>query len=98
VISAPDSKRQGAGRGRGGRIDAAARGDFNAGAMLDGEARVSELGQALFEDVPAMASGRRTRSEEFGFGEKVVRAVAARGGDVIASTPQQAAKPGRPST
>jgi altronate hydrolase len=44
--------------------------DFNAGAVLDGEATVSELGQVLFDDILAVASGRRTKSEEFGFGDE----------------------------
>ncbi len=44
--------------------------DFNAGAVLDGGATVSELGEALFDDILAVASGRRTKSEEFGFGDE----------------------------
>jgi altronate hydrolase len=44
--------------------------DFNAGAVLDGEATVSELGQVLFDEIRAVASGRLTKSEEFGFGDE----------------------------
>lgn len=44
--------------------------DFNAGTVLDGEATVSELGDVLFEEILATASGRRTKSEEFGFGDE----------------------------
>jgi altronate hydrolase len=44
--------------------------DFNAGAVLDGEATVSELGDALFEEILATASGQATKSEEFGFGDE----------------------------
>src|ERR1700729_316344 len=34
--------------------------DFNCGPVLDGEASVSELGDALFEAILAVASGRHT--------------------------------------
>jgi len=44
--------------------------DFNAGAVLDGEATVSELGDRLFEEILAVASGRQTKSEAFGFGDE----------------------------
>jgi altronate hydrolase len=44
--------------------------DFNAGAVLDGETTVSELGDVLFEEILATASGRLTKSEEFGFGDE----------------------------
>ena len=44
--------------------------DFDAGAVLDGEATVSELGQKLFDEILAVASGRPTKSEEFGFGDE----------------------------
>ncbi|HYY09487.1 MAG TPA: UxaA family hydrolase, partial [Kineosporiaceae bacterium] len=44
--------------------------DFNAGVVLDGEATVQELGQQLFELILQTASGRRTRSEELGFGQE----------------------------
>jgi altronate hydrolase len=44
--------------------------DFNCGTVLDGEATVSELGDVLFEEILATASGRRTKSEEFGFGDE----------------------------
>jgi altronate hydrolase len=44
--------------------------DFNAGTVLDGEATVTELGDVLFEELLATASGRRTKSEEFGFGDE----------------------------
>ncbi len=44
--------------------------DFNCGTVLDGGASVSELGDVLFEEILAMASGRRTKSEEFGFGDE----------------------------
>jgi altronate hydrolase len=44
--------------------------DFNCGTVLDGEATVSELGDVLFEELLATASGRRTKSEELGFGDE----------------------------
>jgi altronate hydrolase len=44
--------------------------DFNCGTVLDGEATVSELGDVLFDEILATASGRRTKSEELGFGDE----------------------------
>jgi len=44
--------------------------DFNAGTVLDGDATVSELGDVLFDEILATASGRKTKSEEFGFGDE----------------------------
>ena len=47
--------------------------DFNAGSVLDGEATVSELGDVLFDQIIATASGRRTKSEELDFGDEEFR-------------------------
>ncbi len=47
--------------------------DFNGGTVLDGEATVSELGDVLFGEILATASGRRTKSEELGFGDEEFR-------------------------
>jgi altronate hydrolase len=44
--------------------------DFNCGLVLDGDATVSELGDALLEDIIAVASGQHTKSEELGFGDE----------------------------
>jgi altronate hydrolase len=44
--------------------------DFNCGTVLDGEATVSELGDVLFDEILATASGRPTKSEELGFGDE----------------------------
>jgi altronate hydrolase len=44
--------------------------DVNAGVIMDGQASVQELGQELFELILATASGRRTKSEELGFGQE----------------------------
>ncbi len=44
--------------------------DVNCGPVLDGRASVAELGEALFDQILAVASGRRTKSEEFDFGDE----------------------------
>jgi altronate hydrolase len=44
--------------------------DFDCGAVIDGRATVAELGEALFEEILAVASGRPTKSEELGFGDE----------------------------
>ena len=44
--------------------------DVNAGVIMDGGASVQELGQQLFELILETASGRRTKSEELGFGQE----------------------------
>jgi len=44
--------------------------DVNCGAVLDGESSIEQKGQEIFELVLATASGRRTKSEELGFGEE----------------------------
>ena len=43
--------------------------DLNCGPIADGKATVEEVGQQIFDLVLATASGRRTKSEEFGFGD-----------------------------
>jgi altronate hydrolase len=44
--------------------------DVNCGVIMDGEATVPELGQRIFELILDTASGRRTKSEELGFGQE----------------------------
>ncbi len=44
--------------------------DFDCGAVIDGRSTVAELGEALFEEIRAVASGRPTKSEELGFGDE----------------------------
>ncbi len=44
--------------------------DFDCGPVIDGRATVSELGEALLDEIVAVASGRRTKSEELGFGDE----------------------------
>ena len=43
--------------------------DIDCGPIVDGEASVAEMGRRIFDLVLATASGRRTKSEELGFGE-----------------------------
>ncbi len=43
--------------------------DINCGEILDGTADIAALGQRIFERIIATASGARTQSEVFGFGE-----------------------------
>jgi len=42
--------------------------DINCGQILDGEATLEEMGQHIFEVILETASGRKPRSEEYGFG------------------------------
>jgi altronate hydrolase len=44
--------------------------DINAGQILDGTATVPELGEAIFREVLAVASGEQTKSEALGYGEE----------------------------
>jgi altronate hydrolase len=44
--------------------------DLNCGVIADGAASVQEVGRELFELILETASGRRTRSEELGFGQE----------------------------
>ena len=44
--------------------------DFDCGAVIEGRATVTELGEALFQEILAVASGRPTKSEELGFGDE----------------------------
>ena len=44
--------------------------DVNAGVIMDGQASVQGLGEQLFELILATASGRKTKSEELGFGQE----------------------------
>jgi altronate hydrolase len=42
--------------------------DVNCGTILDGEESVEEAGQRIFELILRVASGERTKSEQFDFG------------------------------
>jgi altronate hydrolase len=44
--------------------------DVDCGAILDGEVTVAELGEQIFQLVLEVASGRKTASEELGFGDE----------------------------
>jgi altronate hydrolase len=44
--------------------------DFDCGPVLDGSASVGQLGDILFAEILAVASGRPTKSEELGFGDE----------------------------
>jgi altronate hydrolase len=43
--------------------------DINCGPIVDGEATVAEVGEKIFKLVLETASGRKTKSEELGFGD-----------------------------
>ncbi len=43
--------------------------DINCGVVMDGTRTVSELGQDIFEEILAVASGKKTRSEVLGLGD-----------------------------
>ncbi|BAN26470.1 UxaA family hydrolase [Caballeronia insecticola] len=43
--------------------------DLNCGAILDGEASIASMGQAIFDALLATASGKRTKSELLGLGD-----------------------------
>jgi altronate hydrolase len=43
--------------------------DINCGEILDGAATVEEMGDRIFQDIIATASGRPTKSEKLGYGE-----------------------------
>jgi altronate hydrolase len=45
--------------------------DINAGRIMDGEATVEEVGKEIFDFVLEVASGRRTKAEQFGHREFV---------------------------
>jgi altronate hydrolase len=44
--------------------------DVNCGTVVDGTLSVDEVGQEIFDLVLAVASGKRTKSEELGFGDE----------------------------
>jgi altronate hydrolase len=43
--------------------------DINCGVVVDGELTIEQMGQRIFEDILAVASGRQTKSEELGLGD-----------------------------
>ena len=42
--------------------------DINCGEILDGGATVQQIGQKIFERVLEIASGKKSKSEEWGYG------------------------------
>jgi altronate hydrolase len=44
--------------------------DVNCGSVLDGSRTLEEVGAEVFDAILAVASGRRTRSEELGYGDE----------------------------
>lgn len=43
--------------------------DINCGAIVDGDYSVAEMGQLIFDELLAVASGDRTKSEQHGYGQ-----------------------------
>ncbi len=43
--------------------------DVNCGTILDGDATIPELGEAIFQLILDTASGKKTKNEDYGFGE-----------------------------
>lgn len=43
--------------------------DLNCGAIVDGEYSVAEMGQMIFDEIVAVASGEHTKSERHGYGQ-----------------------------
>ena len=52
--------------------------DVNCGTILDGEENVQQAGQRIFELILRVASGERTKSEQYRFRVRRVRALADR--------------------
>jgi altronate hydrolase len=44
--------------------------DLNAGTILDGTETVEQVGQRIFEEIVAVANGKRTKSELQGLGDE----------------------------
>jgi altronate hydrolase len=43
--------------------------DIDCGAVLEGKKSIREMGDVIFQDVIATASGRATKSEQLGYGD-----------------------------
>ncbi|NCO38141.1 MAG: hypothetical protein COZ06_18740 [Armatimonadetes bacterium CG_4_10_14_3_um_filter_66_18] len=48
--------------------------DVNAGAVIDGNATLEEVGKAIFDEACAVVNGKRTKSEEYGHREFAIAA------------------------
>jgi altronate hydrolase len=44
--------------------------DINCGTIIEGKQTVQEVGEEIFAEILAIASGKQTRSEVHGFGEE----------------------------
>ena len=44
--------------------------DINCGTIIDGEENVEQAGARIFDEILAIAFGKLTRSEVYGFGEE----------------------------
>jgi altronate hydrolase len=44
--------------------------DINCGAIADGAATIESVGEQIFEAMLAMASGQKSKSELFGYGQQ----------------------------
>jgi len=44
--------------------------DINAGTILEGTETVADVGERIFEEILAVASGKRTKSEQLGMGDE----------------------------
>jgi altronate dehydratase len=43
--------------------------DFNCGTIIDGTETIAQAGERFFQLIRETASGRKTKSEEFGYGD-----------------------------
>ena len=43
--------------------------DFNCGTIIDGTETIAQAGERFFQLILETASGRRSKSEEFGYGD-----------------------------
>ena len=43
--------------------------DINCGTIIDGDATIEQMGQAIFDKLLAVASGEKSKSEGIGMGE-----------------------------
>jgi altronate hydrolase len=43
--------------------------DINCGIVIDGEKNLNEMGEIIFQEILDTASGKKTKSEHFGFGD-----------------------------
>ena len=43
--------------------------DIDCGAIIEGKVSIKEMGDVIFQDIIATASGRATKSEQLGYGD-----------------------------